>query len=121
MTELSNQAHLFAHPSEREPLNYLFTEILGLAAGMSIDAPGYDEPVLAYRFANGASISVEFTQQLPHGGETSRGAWLELVVDDPGAVRRAVLDAGLQRVESTGNEHFYFEAPNGQVFRIAGR
>ena len=121
MTELSSQIHLFAHPSEREALDGLFTAVLGLAAGVSHDAPGYDEPVLAYRFANGAWISVEFTKPAPHGGEISRGAWLELVVDDQDTVKERVLQAGMQRVQYMGNDHFYFQAPGGQVFRIVGR
>jgi hypothetical protein len=118
MTALSNRVHLFAHPSEREALNSLFTEILDLPAGVSHDAPGYDEPVLVYEFANGASISVEFTQEAPHDGNVSRGAWLELVADEFELVKQKVLNAGLRRVDFLGNDHFYFEAPGGQVLRI---
>jgi hypothetical protein len=119
MTELGNRVHLFAHSSEKEPLNRLFAEMLGLTV-MSIPAPGAEEPVLLYRFSNGASISVEFTQEAPHSGATRGGAWLELVVDDPDTVTKQVLEAGLERVRFSGNDHFYFQAPGGQVFRITG-
>jgi len=120
MAALSNRVHLFAHPSERDALNRTLTEILELPAAVSLDAPGYEEPVLVYNFANGASISVEFTLKSPHGGAVSRGAWLELVVDDPETLKRKVLEAGLQRVEFMGNDFFYFAARGGQVFRIVG-
>jgi len=119
MTELGNRVHLFAHSSEKERLNRLFAETLGLTV-MSIPAPGADEPVLLYRFGNGASISVEFTQDVPHSGATRSGAWLELVVDDPETVMKKVLEAGMERMHFIGNDHFYFQAPGGQVFRITG-
>jgi hypothetical protein len=118
MTGLSNRVHLFAHPNERDELDRLLTEILGLQAGVSLDAPGYDEPVRIYRFPNGGSISVEFTRETPHDGQVSRGAWLELVVDDVEPAKEKVLAAGLRPVEFEGNDFFYFEAPGGQVFRI---
>ena len=118
MTDLSNRVHLFAHPSEREELDRLFTEILTLPAGLSLDAPGYDEPVRVYAFTNGASISVEFTRKTPHDGDVSRGAWLEIVVDDPEEVKKKVQQAGLRQVDFQGNDYFYFQAPGGQVFRI---
>jgi hypothetical protein len=119
VTELSNRVHLFAHSSEKEPLNRLFAETLGLSR-VDLTAPGGDEPVLLYRFSNGASISVEFTQEIPHSGATRSGAWLELVVDDAETVKKQVLEAGLERVQFIGNDHFYFQAPGGQVFRITG-
>ena len=118
MPDLSNRVHLFAHPSERDQLDRLFTELLGLPAGVSLDAPGDDEPVRIYRFTNGASISVEFTLETPHDGEASRGAWLELILNDAEAVKKKVLEAGLQEVDFQGNDYFYFSAPGGQVFRI---
>jgi hypothetical protein len=121
MTDLSNRVHLFAHPSHRDEVDRLFTEILGLPTAASLDPPGYDEPVLVYRFTNGASLSVEFTLASPHDGRVSRGAWLELVVDDLEEMKRRVLEAGLPPVQFAGNDHFYFESPGGQVFRIIDR
>ena len=121
MTDLSNRVHLFAHPSHRDELDRLFTEILGLPPAASLDPPGYDEPVLVYRFTDGASLSVEFTPPSPHESRVSRGAWLELVVDGAVEMKKRVLEAGLPSVPFDGNDHFYFEAPGGQVFRIIDR
>jgi hypothetical protein len=64
---------------------------------------------------------VEFTLPTRHDGEVSRGAWLELVVDDVERMKKRVLEAGLPRIEFSGNDHFYFEAPGGQVLRIIAR
>ena len=121
MIDLSTRVHLFANPSDRDELDRLFTEILGLPAGVSLDARGYEEPVRVYRFTNGASISVEFTLENAHDGEVSRGAWLELVVDDLEMVKSKVLKAGLRQIDFQGNDYFYLEAPGGQVFRIIDR
>jgi len=38
--------------------------------------------------------------------------------DDPPALKKRVLDAGLPAVKYLGNDHFYFAAPGGQVLRI---
>jgi hypothetical protein len=46
------------------------------------------------------------------------GAWLELRAEDPAALLRAALDAGLPQVEHPGHP-YYFMAPGGQVFTIA--
>ena len=114
---LSNRVHLFAAKETRDAFASFATDVLGLSAVVSGDAPGLDEPVLAYRFSNGAWLSIEFT--LEDSAKAPRnGAWLELVADDAPALRQRVLDVGLALVDYGGNDHHYFEAPGGQVFRI---
>jgi hypothetical protein len=118
MTALSNRVHLFAQPGKREELDSLFTAVLGLAPAISVEAPGLDIPILVYQFSNGASLSVQFTEDALGDEDARRGAWLELVSDDASALIDKVLQAGLSRLEYLGGEHFYFQAPGGQVLRI---
>ena len=54
----------------------------------------------------------------PDGSKTGGGAWLELRADDPAAVLRAALDAGLTQVKHPSHP-YYFMIPGGQVFTIA--
>ncbi|MBA3735413.1 MAG: hypothetical protein H0W90_09500 [Actinobacteria bacterium] len=118
MTELSNRVHLFAHPSAREDLDRFFTDVLSLPPASSVAAPGLDLPILIYQFENGASLSVQFGEDALGAEEARRGAWLELVADDADRLKEKVLRAGLRRLEHLGGEHFYFQAPGGQVMRI---
>lgn len=115
MIRLSNRVHMFANTAHRPAFLAFFTEVLGCELPTSIAIPQLDQPVLVFEFANGGSLSVEFSAEMPR---VERGAWLELVVDDADDVKRKIIEAGLPRVDYLGTEAFYFEAPGGQVMRI---
>src|SRR5215472_6255666 len=98
MIALSNSIHLYARPDTRERFLEFFTSILGLQAVASADAVGSPEPIYAFAFANGASLSVEFTEDALSDQQAQRGAWLELRTDDAVGLQQKVLAAGLPRV-----------------------
>jgi hypothetical protein len=118
MIALSNSVHLYARPDTKEKFLYFFTTILGLEAVESSDATGSQEPIYAFRFSNGASLSVEFTEDALDDRHALRGAWLELRTDDAAGLQQKVLAAGLTRVIHPFTPFFYIQAPGGQVFRI---
>ena len=62
MIALSDSIHIYARPDTKEQLLAFFTSILGLQAVASVDAVGSPEPIYAFAFSNGGSLSVEFTQ-----------------------------------------------------------
>lgn len=119
MIALSNRVHLFARPDSKEPLIDFFTTILGCEVLGSVDAPGLLMPIIAFGFPNGASLTVEFTEDALDEQHARRGAWLELMTDDPSALTQKILQAGLPRLEHLSNDYFYFQAPGGQVWRFA--
>ncbi|HEY3993600.1 MAG TPA: hypothetical protein VGM01_12080 [Ktedonobacteraceae bacterium] len=119
MIALSQRVHIFARPGSEGELTEFFTSVLGCKARISSDAPGFSLPIKAFVFPNGASLSIEFTEDALDEKQALRGAWFELKTDDPSALQKKVLDAGLRRVEYLGNDFFYFQAPGGQVLRIA--
>jgi uncharacterized protein YciI len=118
MLSLSNRAHLFVRPRHKEALTRCLTTVLGCAAPLRLDAPGLAEPVLAFEFPDGGSVSVEFTGDAPDEPEARHRAWLELRSDDPPALRERVLGAGLPEVRHFGH-NFYFALPGGQVVGVA--
>ena len=69
-------------------------------------------------FPGGGNLSVEFTDDAPDEDHPRFGAWLELRAEDPAAVMRRALGAGLQEVKHPGHPH-YFMLPGGQVFTVA--
>ena len=118
MVALSNSVHIYARPETKEQLLAFFTGILGLEALVSSDATGAPIPIYAFRFSNGASLSVEFTADALDDEQARRGAWLELRTDDAAGLQQKALAAGLRRVVHPYTPFFYIQAPGGQVFRI---
>ena len=118
MITLSNSIHLYARPDTKERLLEFFTSMLGLEAVASADAVGSPEPMYSFTFANGASLSVEFTQDALSSQQAQRGAWLELRSDDAVGLQQKVQAFGLKRVVHPYTPFFYVQAPGGQVFRI---
>lgn len=118
MIALSNSVHLYVRPDTKERFLEFFTRILGLEAHESSDAIGSREPIYAFKFSNGASLSVEFTQDALDDQQAERGAWLELRTEDAPGLQQQVQDAGLKRVVHPYTPFFYVQAPGGQVFRI---
>jgi hypothetical protein len=118
MTALGSNAHIFAQPRRREDLRWCFETALGCGPVATVEYPGIAEPMLVVRFPDGGSLSIEFTDQAPDDDQPRLGAWLELRAEDPAAVMRAALDAGLPQVNHPGHP-YYFMVPGGQVFTVA--
>src|SRR5258707_5232672 len=77
MIALSNSIHIYARPDTKEQLLAFFTSMLGLQAVESADAVGSPEPIYAFAFSNGASLSVEVTQDSLSDQQAKRGTWIE--------------------------------------------
>jgi len=118
MITLSNSIHVYARPDAKERLIEFFTNVLGLREITSSDAVGSPEPIYAFKFSNGASLSVEFTEDALSDQQAQRGAWLELRTDDAVGLRQMAQAFGLPRVVHPYTPFFYIQAPGGQVFRI---
>lgn len=117
MTALGDNVHIFARPHRREDLRRCFETVLGCPV-RTVELPGFAEPMLVVKFPGGGALSIEFVDNAPDDDSPRLGAWLELRADDPAALMRAAMDAGLPEVKHPGHPH-YFMAPGGQVFTIA--
>jgi len=51
--------------------------------------------------------------------EHLRATWMELKVDDPAAWKTKLVAFGVRPVEFPDPTRFFFQAPGGQVFRLA--
>jgi hypothetical protein len=115
---LGNRAHFTARPELRDKLISCFSTVLRCGPPASLVAPGLAEPILAFRFPNGGSVSIEFSETALDEAAARRGAWLEIQTDDPDGLKRRILEAGLPRVEYAATTTFYFAVPGGQVFGV---
>ena len=118
MIALKSRVHLFTHPKNKEPLIEFFTTLLGCKMmGATRSLP---QPILAFSFVNGSSVSVEFTEDVVDAldeKQARRGAWLELETDEPVTLKEKILAAGYRSFDYTEG-FFYFQIPGGQVMRI---
>ena len=118
MIELNQRVHLYARPSVRTELAHVLTDVLGLRRAPVVAAPTEEATLLAFLLDGGGSLSVEFREDALSDDYAERGAWLELVSDEPLELQERVLRAGMRRIHHPQTGHFYFQAPGGQVFRI---
>jgi hypothetical protein len=117
MTALGNNVHIFARPTRRETLTWLFETVLQCGPVATIQHPGMVAPMLLVRLPEGGSISIEFIEDAADADQPRFATWLELRTAEPAALMRTVLDAGLREVKHPGHP-YYFMAPGGQVFTI---
>lgn len=117
----SNRVHIHAHPAVKEKLAWCFSTVLGCGAPMTLNAAGIAEPMLAFKFPGGGSLSVEFTEQALDEHQIKRGAWLEIWSADVDTLKAAILAAGLPQVHFPATNTFYFAIPGGQVLGLVSR
>jgi hypothetical protein len=58
--------------------------------------------MLLVDFPGGGHLSIEFVEEAPDDDAARLGAWLELRADDPAAVFRRALEAGVPEVKLQG-------------------
>jgi hypothetical protein len=118
ITALGSNAHIFARPDRRQELAWCFETVLGCGPVATVEHPAMAQSMLVVSFPGGGHLSIEFTGDAPDDDHPRPGAWLELRTENPAALMRAALDAGLTQVKHPGHPH-YFMTPGGQVFTIA--
>ena len=87
--------------------------------GATVKSPRPDTEI--FTFANGSGIGVDFVEQsaalTPE--QHKKAIWLEFEVEDVAAAVAALGTLGLRPFEYFDKKHSYFQAPGGQVFRLA--
>jgi uncharacterized protein YndB with AHSA1/START domain len=72
-----------------------------------------------FTFGNGAGIGVFYVDDVLSPAQHQHALWIELVVDDiPQTVAR-LTELGMRPFDYFDKAHHYFQAPGGQVFRLA--
>jgi hypothetical protein len=113
-----NRAHIFVSPKFKTELIRCFSTVLGCGEPKSLPVAGLSEPILAFAFPGGGSLSVEFTNEALNNENAHRGAWMEIHSDAPGELKERILNAKFRQVTYSATSTFYFEVPGGQVLGI---
>jgi hypothetical protein len=84
-----------------------------------LDSPRPDLDL--YEFSGGFVLGLFFTSDAETLSEAEhlKATWMELKVEDPAALKTQLLAFGVREVEYPDPTRFFFQAPGGQVFRVA--
>jgi len=74
-----------------------------------------------YQFEGGFVVGIFFApaEEVLTEAEYLKSAWLEIKASDPAAWKQRLLAFGVRELPYEDTSRFYFQAPGGQVFRIA--
>jgi uncharacterized protein YndB with AHSA1/START domain len=116
---LGENSALIVAPAERERVRAFYRDVLGCPMTKSNDT------VDVFRIGAGFYLATVYGAATHRGApldtaEAARALWLELRAEDPRALRARCLDFGVREIATFDKEHFYCQAPGGQVFRIVG-
>lgn len=111
-----NHLKIHAHKSLKQKIKDFYTTMLGCK---SIPTPMTS--IECYKFEDGFVVGVYFgeTEEVLSEKDQHKGAWLEIKTDNPDQLKKHLIDFGVKEVNYEDKSRFYFQAPGGQVFRIA--
>ena len=101
----------------RERALRFYTEILGCRKLSDPPYPNLD----LYEFQGGFVLGLFFYNDADTLSENEqlKATWMEIKTDRPDALKQQLIDFGVREVEFEDKSRFYFQAPGGQVFRVA--
>jgi hypothetical protein len=116
MTSVSLGEHskLTASPADRDRVRKFYKQILGCSATKE------SEEIDIFRIGTTFFLGVVYNDTALSPSDGLRSIWLELRTDDPEGLKHKILKFGIKEIDFWDKEHFYFQAPGGQVFRLVG-
>lgn len=116
MVQIGNHLKMTVPQNLRSRTREFYGSVLGCR---QLDSPRDDLDL--YEFAGGFVLGLFFTPEAEAPSETDylKGLWLELKVADPETLKARLLAFGVKEVEFPDPTRFFFQAPGGQVFRVA--
>jgi catechol 2,3-dioxygenase-like lactoylglutathione lyase family enzyme len=112
---LGKRSKIVIRPSDRDRVRRFYGDVLGCR--VTVKSNSMDLLQLGTDFY----IGVVYDDNALSDVDRLNTIWLELLVDDPEGLKEQILEFGCKEVEFWDKEHFYFQAPGGQVFRVAGK
>jgi catechol 2,3-dioxygenase-like lactoylglutathione lyase family enzyme len=111
---LGENSKFTANPSERDRIRKFYRDVLGCPATRE------SERIDIFRIGTSFYLGVVYDDSALSAADSLKSIWLDLRTDRPEEVKKKILDFGIQGIEFWDREHFYFQAPGGQVFRLVG-
>jgi hypothetical protein len=101
----------------RDQLSHFYTEILGCRKLTDQPYANLD----LYEFQDGFVLGLFFCDQADTLSESEhlKATWMEIKTENPEVLKQRLVEFGVREVEFEDKSRFYFQAPGGQVFRVA--
>jgi len=116
MTTIGNHRKFNVRKSLRERVRSFYLDVLQCTTILS-PAPDLD----LFLFPTSFVLGVFYCEQADVLSEEDhlKAAWLEIKTKDVQEVKRRLVEFGVKKVDYPDKTRFYFQAPGGQVFRLA--
>lgn len=114
-----NHAKITAHPADRGRIQAFYRDVLGCEVGPGPRHAGGPPDTDRIRFPNGFFVGIHYDRSALSEADQKQAIWLELCCENPDDLKRRIQEFGIQGFDYFDADHFYFQAPGGQVFRIA--
>jgi catechol 2,3-dioxygenase-like lactoylglutathione lyase family enzyme len=101
-------------PSERDRIRSFYRDVLGCPMTKKSDRADF------FKIGNTFYLGVIYDDAAQSPKDRFQSIWLELRTDHPEELKQKILQFGIAEIEYWDKEHFYFQAPGGQVFRLSG-
>lgn len=117
MIMIGNHLKMHLPRGLRDQARRFYVEVLGCRKLKEQPYPDLD----LYEFAGGFVLGLFFVDDADTLGERDhlKATWMELMTDDPRDLEQRLRAFGVTQVRFTDASRFYFQAPGGQVFRVA--
>jgi hypothetical protein len=109
-----NHSKVTVSPSERDQIQRFYRDVLG--GNVATRSDTFD----LIRIGTDFYMAVAYDASAPSGPDLLKSIWLELKTNDPEGLKHRILNFGIKAIETRDKEHFTFQAPGGQVFRLVG-
>jgi hypothetical protein len=108
----AKHSKITAQTSDQGAIRKFYRDVLG--APQARETEGAD----IFRLGPQFFLGVIYEKDAPMAEAMQRAIWLELATPDPVAMKAKILAGGGKEIEYRDKNHFYFQAPGGQVFRL---
>jgi hypothetical protein len=109
---LGENSKMTVLPSERDRFQTFYRDVLGCKL------IGKSKTVDLVQVGPHFYIGVSYDDSALSESELLKSIWLELRTDHPEELKLKILKFGIKEIKYWDTEHFYFQAPGGQVFRL---
>lgn len=114
MAYIGNHMKATVHPDLREATKQFYGEILG-GEILPTDKPQFD----LFRFSNSFVLGVFYSADCLTEKQCLNAMWCEIKTDNVEKLKDKIITSGVKQVDYEDKNHFYFQAPGGQVYRIS--
>src|SRR5271165_2394515 len=101
-------------PAERARVRAFYRDLSGCSMTKKSDRADF------FKIGDTFYLGVIYDDSAQSAKDRMQSIWLELRTDHPEQLKQKILQFGIPEIQYWDKEHFYFQAPGGQVFRLAG-